>query len=149
MAGQRTATMATISGDGRPRLVPLCFVVERPTASDGPVVLWSPLDAKPKRDADVRRLARVRDIEARPEVTLLFDRWSEDWTELAWVRASGHATIVEPRAGDPAHTRAVSALRAKYPQYRSQPIDRLPMIRITVTDVTRWTGKLARSGSER
>ena len=63
----RTATLATIAGDGRPRLVPICFAV----ADD---VVWTPLDEKPKAVADVRSLARVRDIVVRPAVSLLVER---------------------------------------------------------------------------
>jgi PPOX class probable F420-dependent enzyme len=138
MAARRTATLATISGDGRPRLVPICFVVASTPGERG-IVLWSPLDAKPKRDADVHRLARVRDIEMRPDVALLFDRWSEDWTELAWVRVHGKAAIVDAAAEPESHARAAAALRAKYPQYRSQPIEQRPMIRIVVSGVTSWS----------
>ena len=45
----RRAVLATIAPDGRPRLVPVCFVVdpEQP-------VLYTPLDDKPKRVDDVR-----------------------------------------------------------------------------------------------
>jgi hypothetical protein len=37
LTASRTATLATISPDGHPRLVPICFVV----IDD---VVWSPLD---------------------------------------------------------------------------------------------------------
>ncbi len=89
LADARRATLGTIDPDGRPRLVPVCFVV----VDD---VLWTPLDEKPKAVADPHALARVRDIEDRPEVTLLVDRWSEDWTDLAWLRLGGRAALVEP-----------------------------------------------------
>ena len=59
-------------------------------------------------------LARVRDMLARPAVTLLVDRWDEDWSRLGWVRIDGRAAIVEP---GPGHAAAIDALRAKYPQY--------------------------------
>lgn len=147
MADRRTATLATIASDGLPRLVPICFVIDALAPGAPGLVLWSPLDAKPKRVADVRDLARVRDIEARPDVVLLFERWSEDWSELAWVRARGRAELVDEGADAEGHRRAVEALRAKYPQYRSQPIDGRPMLRITVTDVTRWPALLTRSSA--
>jgi PPOX class probable F420-dependent enzyme len=135
---RRTATLATISPSGRPRLVPICFVIEEHAMDVPRIHVWSPLDAKPKRSGDVRHLARVRDIAARPQVTLLFERWSEDWSRLAWSRADGLATLVEPTDDGEAHRRAVEALRGKYPQYRDQPIDHLPMIRIAVTGTSRW-----------
>ena len=86
LATARRATLATVAPDGRPRLVPICFVV----IDD---VLWSPLDEKPKSVDDVRSLARVRDIVERPTASVLVDRWSEDWSELAWVRITGRATM--------------------------------------------------------
>src|ERR1700754_4325073 len=74
----RTATLATIDGHGRPRLVPMCYVI------DDAGMVWSALDEKPKHVADTHSLARVRDLVARPEVGILVDRWSEDWSRLAW-----------------------------------------------------------------
>ena len=102
----RRATLATLAGDGHPRLVPICFVLMDE-------VLWSPLDEKPKSVTDVRSLARVRDILERPDVAILVDRWSEDWSELGWLRLRGTARLVEP-ADVPAAV--IGAWRAKYPQ---------------------------------
>ena len=76
VAQARTATLGTIAEDGRPRLVPICFVLDDD-------VLFTPIDEKPKRGTDPRQLARIRDIERRAEVTVLVDRWNEDWTNLA------------------------------------------------------------------
>jgi PPOX class probable F420-dependent enzyme len=125
MAAARTATLATISPDGHPRLVPICFVV----IDD---VVWTPLDEKPKSVADVRRLARVRDIERDSRVTLLVDRWSEDWSELAWLRIRGRARVVE---SDPT---AVAALRSRYPQYAGHDLETRPMIAIRIERVDPW-----------
>ena len=73
LSAARRATLATIAPDERPRLVPICFVLD-PHAD--PPVLYSPIDDKPKRSTDPFALARVRDIVARPDVTILVDRWS-------------------------------------------------------------------------
>lgn len=118
-------------------MVPICFVLADPDADDSRTFLYSPLDAKPKRGVDVRGLARVRDIAERPEVTLLFERWSEDWSRLAWLRARGMATLMEPHVE--AHRRAVHALRIKYPQYREHPIETLPMIRVIIGEAISWS----------
>ena len=126
LAITRRATLATIASDGRPRLVPICFV-----AIDD--VVWSPLDEKPKSVADPRRLARVRDIERDPRVTLLVDRWSEDWSELGWLRLDGQAELVD--GVDPA---IIGALRAKYPQYAEHDLESRPLIRITIERTTGW-----------
>src|SRR6267378_2021006 len=84
----RQAVLATIAPDGRPRLVPICFVV-----AGEPPILYTPIDDKPKRTDKPFALARVRDIEADPRVTVLVDRWDEDWARLAWLRCVGSATV--------------------------------------------------------
>ena len=127
----RTAVLATIGPDGRPRLVPICFVV-----SPGGRI-HTPLDEKPKAGPDPKALARVRDIERRPEVGLLVERWDEDWTRLAWVRCEGGARIVEP--SDPEHGPAVEALRAKYRQYADHDLEARPMIGIAIERVVSWS----------
>ena len=129
----RRAVLATISPDGRPRLVPICFSLDpvRP-------VLYTPLDDKPKRANDPLTLARVRDILADPRVTVLLDRWDEDWTQLAWLRADGAAAIVDPSSSGPEQAAAVAALRERYPQYEHHRLDERPVIRITLERVTDW-----------
>ena len=134
LATARTAVLATTRPDGRPRLVPICFVVFE--AGDG-LVLWSPLDAKPKATADVRSLARVRDVLARPPVSLLVHRWSEHWDELAWLRLDGVAALVEP--GEAAHAAAADALVERYPQYATHDLRARPMLRIEVTALAGWS----------
>ena len=126
LVATRRATLATIAPVGAPRLVPVCFVV----IGD---VVWSPLDEKPKAVDDVRSLARVRDIRERPTVALLVDRWSEDWSQLAWLRIAGRAALVD---SEPA---AVAALRAKYPQYADHDLESRPMIRIEIAGVRSWS----------
>lgn len=125
LASARTATLATVARDGRPRLVPICFVV----IDD---VLWSPIDEKPKSTSDPLALARVRDIEVRPDVTVLVDRWSEDWADLAWLRIEGRAELV---GSVPA---VVAALRAKYPQYATHDLEHRPMLRIILVSASGW-----------
>ena len=116
----RTATLATIAADGGPRLVPICFIVG--DGGSGPVI-YTPLDDKPKAVTDVRDLERVRDIVARPDVALLVDRWSENWSRLGWVRVTGKAVLCEPADSPAEHTAAVAALRAKYPQYATHRLE--------------------------
>jgi PPOX class probable F420-dependent enzyme len=136
LAAARTAVLATIDGGGLPRLVPICFVV---VESPG-LVLYSPLDEKPKRVHDMHDLARVRDILERPEVALLVDRWSEDWGRLGWLRLRGMADLVEPddAAASDEHRTAVAALRRKYPQYASHDLEERPLIRIAVEGSRSW-----------
>jgi PPOX class probable F420-dependent enzyme len=136
LAAARTAVLATIDDGGVPRLVPICFVV---TVSPR-LVLHSPLDEKPKRVADPHDLVRVRDILERPEVALLIDRWSEDWTRLGWLRLRGLADLVEPHDASVAgeHSGAVAALRQKYPQYETHRLEERPLIRIAIERSRSW-----------
>jgi PPOX class probable F420-dependent enzyme len=121
----RVARLGTIASDGRPRLVPVCYAV-----SGGTVVIA--VDEKPKRGG---RLARLRDIARDPRVTLLVDRYEDDWTRLAWVRIEGRATVLE--RGDE-HPAALEALRARYPQYREMGLEALPLIALTPERVVSW-----------
>ena len=134
LGSARRAVLATIAPDGRPRLVPICLVVDpvRP-------IVYSPIDDKPKQVDDPMTLARVRDIVADPRVTILVDRWDENWTRLAWLRGMGEAAVMAPTdAVDEEHARAVTTLRAKYAQYETHRLERRPIIRITLERVTDW-----------
>jgi PPOX class probable F420-dependent enzyme len=128
----RRAVLATIAPDGHPRLVPICFVV----SSELPI-LYTPIDDKPKRTDDPFALARVRDIVADPRVTILVDRWDEDWTRLAWLRVEGRAALLAAPLG-PEHANAVAALRAKYPQYGSHRLEERPLLRVELEQVVGW-----------
>jgi PPOX class probable F420-dependent enzyme len=131
----RRAVLATITAGGAPRLVPICFAV-----LDSPLgpVLFSPLDEKPKRGIDRHALARVQDLIVRPRVSLLADRWDEDWARLAWLRVDATATLVEP--GHPEHGRALLALMARYEPYRTQRLEANPIIRLEPTRTVWWSG---------
>ncbi len=140
----RRAVLATIAPGGSPRLVPVCFaVVERPGAG---AAVYLPLDDKPKRSSDVRNLARVRDVLARPRAALLVDRWDEEWTRLAWLRLEGPVRLVEPAADDlDEHRAAVEALRVRYPQYAGHRLEGRPLMRLTVERAVRWAASGGRS----
>ena len=132
LESSRRAVLATIAPDGHPRLVPICFVV-----TGKPPLLYTPIDDKPKHTDDPLALARVRDIQGDPRVTVLVDRWDEDWTRLAWLRAEGRAMLVDSELGAD-HAAAVVALRAKYPQYETHRLEQRPLIRVTFERVTDW-----------
>jgi PPOX class probable F420-dependent enzyme len=127
VAGAPVGRLATLGTDGRPHLVPCCFVL------DGEV-LYSAVDAKPKRSPDLQRLAHVR---ARPDVALLVDHYEEDWSKLWWVRLRGKGRVLE--AG-PEADRARSLLARKYPQYRHQPPTG-PVLAVDVTDWQAWSAE--------
>jgi PPOX class probable F420-dependent enzyme len=135
----REATLATMAPDERPRLVPVCFVLARDDDDRGRAIFYSPIDEKPKVSTAPRSLARVRDILVLPEVTLLVDRWDEDWTRLAWLRAYGVGEMLEPQPHEvEEHAWAVEALREKYPQYRDHALDARPIIRVAIDRVVTW-----------
>jgi PPOX class probable F420-dependent enzyme len=91
------------------------------------------IDQKPKTTTTLKRLDN---IEANPRVSVLVDAWSEDWSELWWVRVDGTAKTHD--SGDLWEV-ARSLLVAKYPQYRQDP-PRGPAIVITVDTVRFWEG---------
>jgi PPOX class probable F420-dependent enzyme len=136
IANARRATLATLDPRGRPRLVPLCYVADGDAA--GELILHSAIDQKPKRAGDPLELARVRDLRARPDASLLVDRWSEDWDRLAWVRLDCRAEILPADRASDARARAIAALRAKYPQYRAQSLEERPLIRLVCSVAASW-----------
>ncbi len=138
LASARRAVLATTAPDDRPRLVPVCFVLA-PEDPGGRPRIYTPLDEKPKRVSDPHQLARVQDLLVLPQVTLLVDRWDEDWSRLAWVRIYGTGELLEPEPHEKAeHAAAVAALRAKYPPYREMNLDASPIIRITIARALSW-----------
>jgi len=139
IAAARRAVLATIRPDGEPRLVPVCFVLADETDVQGRPVLYSPVDEKPKASADPHRLGRVKDLLVLPALTLLFDRWSEDWTRLGWIRLTGRGVLLEPEPRErQEHGAAIAALRAKYPQYVDHELEGRPIIRAAIDRVQRW-----------
>jgi PPOX class probable F420-dependent enzyme len=129
----RLAILATTDPDGRPRPIPICFIVD--AADPAHIRVLTPLDDKPKAVEDKRDLARVRDIRARPEVSLLIESWDEDWSHLGWLRLNGRATLLEPTALPPD---TVERLRSKYPQYATHALESSPMIAIEIERATSW-----------
>ncbi len=119
------ARLGTIGAGGAPHLVPVCYAY-----LEGRFVVA--VDEKPKRGGN---LARVRNIERDGRVTLLFDRYEDDWTRLAWVRVEGVAQVLAAGSEWP---EAVEALRARYPQYRGMSLESLPVIAISPKRVTGW-----------
>jgi PPOX class probable F420-dependent enzyme len=125
----RVARLATADATGRPHLVPIAFAV----AGD---MIYSAVDAKPKRSRALRRLANVRE---NPAVSLLVDHWDEDdWAALWWVRADGRGRVLDP--GDPEARRAVELLRERYPAQRDAG-------EVLAVEVERWSGWAAAPGN--
>jgi len=123
-ASVRVARLATVDPGGRPHLVPITF------ALDGDAIVTA-VDHKPKSTTKLRRL---ENIAANPEVSVLADRYEDDWSRLWWVRADGTARIAQPGADE--HERAVARLADRYAQYA----ERRPEGPAIVISVSRWSG---------
>ena len=122
----RVGRLGTSDAAGRPLVVPVCF------AFDGTAV-YSAVDDKPKR---TRALRRLRNVAENPQACVLVDVWDEDWTRLAWVSVEGRAEVLTA-GGD--FVRALEALRAKYPQYRTMNLERDgAVLRVRVDRVRSW-----------
>jgi PPOX class probable F420-dependent enzyme len=130
-AGARVAHLATASSDGRPHLVPFTFAL----LDDATIV--SAVDAKPKRTTALRRLANIA---ANPYVAALVDHYSEDWSELWWVRAEGTARVIAPDQDLALRSQALNALAVRYQPYREQR----PAGALVLISVERWLGWSAR-----
>lgn len=117
------ARLATRGPGEAPHQVPVVFA-----RAEGS--LWSPVDGKPKGGGE---LARVRNVERSPAVSLLLDDYTPDWTRLWWLRVEGEARVVRaaPEA-DAEVAAAVRALSAKYPQYQALPVLRDPPTLIAI-----------------
>jgi PPOX class probable F420-dependent enzyme len=129
----RRAVLATIGPDGRPRLVPICFVLHRTDA-----ILYTPIDEKPKTPDSPVDLARVRDIVADPRVSVLADRWDEDWARLGWLRCHGTAALLQADDASAERDSVVDVLRSKYPQYATHRLETRPIIRMAIERTTSW-----------
>jgi PPOX class probable F420-dependent enzyme len=116
----RVARLATVTAEGRPHVVPVCFALARGR-------IYTAVDAKPK---STRRLRRLENVRATGRASLLVDHYDEDWSRLWWVRVDGPAEVIESEA-------ALDALAAKYEQYRAaRPAG--PVIAITPDKWRSW-----------
>jgi PPOX class probable F420-dependent enzyme len=145
----RVARLATVDADGRPHLVPVCFVLidgengggdgeAGEDGGEGGGRVHIAVDHKPKRGTELRRTANLR---ATGHACLLVDHYDEDWSELWWVRLDGHGQ----QSHDPDEvSRAVDALAAKYPQYR----ERRPDGPVLTIEIQAWRGWSATEQAE-
>jgi PPOX class probable F420-dependent enzyme len=121
----RVGHLATVDVERHPHLVPVCFTL----SGDA---LYTAVDHKPKRH---NRLRRIANIEATGHAALLVDRYSEDWSQLWWVRVDAAARVVAD-LGE--FDRAREALAAKYQQYREHPPDG-PVLALDVVQISGWS----------
>jgi PPOX class probable F420-dependent enzyme len=124
LATARVGRLATVTPDGGPHVIPICFALVPPG------VAYSAIDAKPKRTTD---LQRVRNVERNPRASLLADHYDDDWTQLWWVRADGTARVVADVAE---RARAIELLAGRYRQYAAEP----PGGDVLALDIDRLSG---------
>lgn len=122
---QRVAHLATADAIGEPQVVPVCFAF-----TDG--CFWIAIDEKPKRSTDLKRLRNIRE---NPKVSLLFDRYDDDWAGLAYVLVHGSAEVM---AEGGAHPEVLVELRQRYVQYAGMGLEERPLVRVQVERVAAW-----------
>ena len=126
----RVARLATVGSGFKPHLVPTVFVF------DGNH-FFIPVDEKRKK-AKPENLRRIKNILANPNVALLFDEYSEDWTRLAFVMIQGTASIIKSRTqADIQLRQAQKELATKYIQYQKIGIGEM-CIMIKPEKVVSW-----------
>jgi PPOX class probable F420-dependent enzyme len=123
----RVAHLATADKSGHPHVIPICFVFDGKN-------FYSPIDEKPKRAAP-SNLRRLRNIAQNPQVSLVIDRYDENWSRLAYVLVFGKARIL---SSGKKHQDAIRQLRRKYRQYRSMALELRPMIAVSPTKIVTW-----------
>ena len=106
----RLARLATIDSEFKPHLVPVVFVF------DGNH-FFIPIDEK-RKTAKPEKLKRLSNIQHNPNVALLIDEYSEDWTKLAFVMIQGKASIASKGEGNIQVREAYKKLMTKYIQYQ-------------------------------
>jgi PPOX class probable F420-dependent enzyme len=136
LAQRRVAHLATADAGAAPHVVPVCFAIAARS-------LYITLDEKPKR-SPTAALKRLRNIRENPVVSVVVDRYDEDWALLGWVMLFGRAEIL--LAGSE-HDEAQALLRLRYPQLRAMHLAPCPVIAVRIERATSW-GNLRIDGAD-
>ncbi len=126
--GAKVARLATVDQKSHPYVVPVVFVFHENS-------FFIPLDEKVKT-VNPRKLKRVKNIEKNPNVTLLIDKYQNNWKKLFFLMIHGKATVIDAKNNklmDKIHKLLIS----KYPQYKKIGIGN-SCIKINPTKVTFW-----------
>ena len=129
IAEGRVGHLGTADASGQPLVVPICY------AFDGES-LFSAIDAKPKTQRG-EGLKRIRNIRDNAKVSVVIDRYDENWSQLRYVIIEGQAQLL---TDGPDFSRGADLLLGKYPQYRAMGLDRGTglMIKVRPARVTAW-----------
>jgi PPOX class probable F420-dependent enzyme len=125
----RVARLGSVDRKGQPLVVPVCYAYTNNC-------IYTPIDKKPKKVQE-GDLKRVKNIRSNPEVSVLLDRYGEDWSKLYYLIIYGKGEIIE--YGDEYH-RSLRALCEKYDQYVEMKLEDagLPVIRIKPDRIISW-----------
>lgn len=134
LADARVARLATADADGRPHVIPVCFI--HADLGYGGDAIYIVLDRKPKT-TELTRLRRVRNILANPQASLVVDHYDEDWSSLRYILVTCQAGLLN--GDEPEAASAVDLLREKYPQYRDMALQGNPVIKLIPQRYTVWS----------
>jgi len=124
----KVARLGTVDQKLYPYVVPIVFVFHENS-------FFIPLDEK-KKTVNSKNLKRVKNIEKNPNVTLLIDRYQNNWKKLFFLMIHGKATVINGNSKlmDKIHKLLIS----KYPQYKKIGIGN-SCIKIEPTKVRFWS----------
>ena len=126
----RVARLATVDFASKPHLVPVVFVF---VANH----FFIPVDEK-RKTAKPEKLKRIKNIKDNPNVALLIDNYSEDWTKLAFVMIQGQASIASKTQGNTPLREAYKKLMIKYLQYEKVGVGEMCII-LAPKKVASWS----------
>jgi PPOX class probable F420-dependent enzyme len=130
----RVARLATVDYTSKPHLVPVVFVFYDKH-------FFIPIDQK-RKTVKPQRLKRIKNIQNNPNVALLIDKYSEDWTKLAFVMIQGKASIITSKSqGNIPIQEAYKKLTTKYQQYQKIGLSEMSII-INPEKVSSWGANL-------
>ncbi|MBR98105.1 MAG: TIGR03668 family PPOX class F420-dependent oxidoreductase [Dehalococcoidia bacterium] len=114
----RVARLATSDNNSQPNVVPICFEI------GGNSNIYTAIDKKSKV-ADYKSLKRIRNIIENPKVSLLFDKYTENWNKLSYVLIRGNASL---QLNGHEQSYGERLLRGKYDQYEEYLLPGSPII---------------------
>ena len=121
LEAQFVIRLATADAHGVPHLVPLCFAIEKDN-----VFIANAADSK-----------RLRNVTENPQVALLADHYTDEWTQLAYVLLFGRA---EDLPSDDEHADACTMLHERYPQFHEAGyrIEEGSILAVRIERVVAW-----------
>jgi len=124
----KVARLATVDQKSHPYVIPVVFVFHENS-------FFIPLDDKTK-SVNPKKLKRVKNIVGNPNVTLLIDKYQNDWKKLFFLMIHGTATVIDGKNSklmDKIHKLLIS----KYPQYKKIGVGN-SCIMINPQRITHW-----------